>query len=134
MDFENSPPLNYSKKPPRSFKRWLEKNRRIILAIIVVLIVSLLTAVFLMIAPTLHPQPPGGLEACLLTPGGKPVVTTVKIATFSRTTGLNGCFFFPSIPPGDYQLIISTTSRDVTVPIKIISNEAVDLESITIDP
>ena len=133
MAFENSPSLEEPEKPRINFKRWLYLNRRILLAVIGAVIVIALVIIGL-VSPTLHPAAAGGLDGCLQTSAGKPLTTTVRIAAISRATSADGCFFFPGIPAGDYQLIISTAPRDVTIPVKIEANQAVGLGTITVSP
>ena len=132
MAFENSPSLNDPEKPRTPFSRWLYLKRRSLLALVVVAGVLLLVVSGLAVGPALQAARPGGLDGCLQTPDGKPLVTTVTIGTFTRSTYADGCFFFASIAPGETQLVISTVPQAMLIPVKIEANKAVDLGTITV--
>ena len=132
MAFENSPSLADPEKPRTPLSRWLYLHRRSLLALVVVGGVLLLVVSGLAVGPALKSAQPGGLDGCLQTTAGKPLVTDVTIGTFSRRTSADGCFFFASLPPADYQLVISATPHDLSVPVKIEANKAVSLGSITV--
>ena len=74
-------------------------------------------------------KPDGKLLAATVT-----MESTNKFSTgsFSSTTSADGCFFFASLPPGNYQLTIKTGSREMQVPVSIEANKAVGLGSITV--
>ena len=135
MAFENSPLLGEPTPARLTFTSWVYKNRRIILALTVVAFVFGMAVFIIQILLVLHPAAPGPLDGCLATATGDPLVTTVRIGTITRPTYDDGCFFFfPNIPPGKQELIISTPSGEVSLPVMIISDQAIALGTIVVNP
>lgn len=142
MAFENSPSLDQPEKPRTPIKRWFYLNRRSLLVLVVIVMILLMILSGLAVGPALKSAQPGGLDGCLhaAQPDGKLLAATVTMestnrfstGSFSSTTSADGCFFFASLPPGNYQLTIKTGSREMQVPVSIEANKAVGLGSITV--
>ena len=132
MSFEDSPSLDDPEQPNVPIGRWLQLHQRRLWALIGILAVILIMTAGLAVGPVLRPSQPGGLDGCLQTPAGKALSATVTIGSLSRSTYADGCFFFISLPPGEYQLIISGSPHDLQIPVKIESNKATGLGTITV--
>ena len=134
MAFENSPSLDQPEKPRTPMNRWFYLNRRSLLVLVLIAMVLLMILSGLAVGPALNSSQSGGLDGCLhaAQPDGKALAATVTIGSFSKTTDADGCFFFASLPPGNYLLTIKTTSQDMQVPVTIEANKAVGLGSITV--
>ncbi len=131
MTLENSP---HSGEPSKhlSLSQWISQNRWAVLALMGVALVVGLVAIALQVRSVQPSSPPGGLDGCLVTSEGAPLVTTVRIGKVTRPTYENGCFFFPSVPPGTQQLVVTTPSGEVTLAVTIVSNEAANLGTLPI--
>jgi hypothetical protein len=134
MAFENSPRLDKPSVTQVSFWGRVYQFRRIILVLAVIVVLISSAALAILLVPAIYATPPGGLEGCLINTSGAPLVTTVRSGTISAATDANGCFFFPSLPAGGQQLIVTTPAREVNLPVTIVSNEATSLGTITINP
>jgi hypothetical protein len=134
MTFENSPRLDKPSATRVSFLGRVNQFRHLILflAIIVLLVSSAAMAVLLI--PVIDAQTPGGLDGCLVSAAGSPLVTTVHIGTVTAATDASGCFFFPNLPAGGQQLIVTTASGEVSLPVTIVPNQATGLGTITVKP
>ncbi|MCD4672321.1 MAG: carboxypeptidase-like regulatory domain-containing protein [Anaerolineaceae bacterium] len=134
MAFENSPNFNDpSETRPATFKDRLYQNRRkwIIAGILFTVVWVLgLAALFLLTSNML--KPPGGAEGYLVTNTGQPAQAVVTIDTITQHTYDDGYFFFPELPPGEYELIIETNYGIWREPVTIISGQAVDMGKIVL--
>ena len=133
MAFENSPRLDQPDKPGAPARPRFVLNRRGLLAVLGLALAFLLLAIGLAAAPKLRPAEPGGLDGCLQTQAGQPLAnTTVSVGTNTRLTGADGCFFWASLPAGDYQMVITAQPQNKVVPVKIESGKAAELGTITV--
>jgi hypothetical protein len=81
--------------------------------------------------PSIFHQQPGGLDGCLLSASGQPVAAAVKVGDAERQTYSDGCFFFASLPPGNRQLSVMTSTGVVlTRTVRIIPDQAVALGTV----
>jgi hypothetical protein len=134
MAFENSPRLEDPSTSRVSFLGRIYQYRRIILLLAGLALFASLAALAILLIPVIYAVPPGGLDGCLISATGGPVVTSVHVGTASAITDASGCFFFPSLPAGGQQLIVTTPSREISLLITIVSNEATSLGTIPINP
>jgi len=135
MAFQNSP--NFEDQIINnkfSFRDWMGRHARLVLILLGVFIaLDIILAAFLLV-PTQNTDP-GGLDGCVLSADGKPISATVQVDDISKPTYEDGCFFFPSLPPGEHDMTIQTTSgKTIQRSIVIVSGEAVILGDIIISP
>lgn len=131
MAFENSPILGEDGVVERrSLRAWLALHRRWL----IILAALFLLADAWLIVQLVRPAAPGGLDGCVVTASGQPVVSAIiRAGQVERMTFADGCFFFPSLQPGTYQVSIATDGEVVwSQPVTIISGQAVGLETIRV--
>ncbi|MBT3336867.1 MAG: hypothetical protein HN855_01815 [Anaerolineae bacterium] len=75
----------------------------------------------------------GGLDGCLVSSAGDPIIAEVLYADQSRETYEDGCFFFPYLPSGKGELTVRRGTEDLIYPVKIIAKQAVMLGEVVID-
>lgn len=134
MAFENSPKFTDPTEPsPATFKDRLYQNRRkwIIGGIIFAVVWILGTTVLFLMTSNLL-KPPGGAEGYLVTPTGQAAQAVVTIDTIIQRTYDDGYFFFPELPPGDYEMRIETNYGIWYEPVTIISGQATDMGKIVL--
>ena len=134
MTFENSPSLDAyitsGKKPPHLN---VVKIRVILYSVIGLLAIILIGVVFFYLATRPTELPVGGLDGCVVSTDGVPLVSMVEVGKHSKPTLSDGCFFIAAIPPGEYQINIKPSlGGEWTQTIQIISGQAVALGEITI--
>jgi len=135
MALEDSPELGKPSSTRVTFSGWFRKNKREISLLASVVVFVSLVVFFIEILPVFHPFAPGGLEGCVATKSGAPLVTTVRIGSVTRPTYDDGCFFFfPNISPGDHELIVALSSGEIILPIIIISDQAISIGTIYVGP
>ena len=135
MAFQNSP--NFEDQTINnkfSVREWISRHARLVLVIVGLFItLDIILAAFLLI-PQQNTEP-GGLDGCVISADGKPVSATVQVNNISKSTYEDGCFFFPSLPPGEHELTIQTAGgQTIMRSIIIVSREAVILGDIIIPP
>jgi hypothetical protein len=135
MSFENSPRLDEPDSNRLPFSSWVFKHRRLILAFTGLVLVFSVAIFVIQIRSALQAAVPGALDGCLETASGDPLVTTVRIGSITRPTYADGCFFFfPNIPPGQQEMIVSLPSGELSIPVMIISNQATALGTVVVNP
>ena len=135
MAFQSSPKLDNPSKPVRTFSGWLYALRPAFLTLTVLLILFDIAYMALRTRGAGNPLPPGGLDGCITTKSGTPLVGTAKVGEVSSLTDENGCFFFPALQPGTQQLqITSDTGIVYQQAVSIVSNQAVELGTLKVGP
>ncbi len=134
MTFEDSPsidaePAETSKKinlDPRLIRRILWGG----IGIWLIFLIGMVWLYFQSLPPKL---PYGGLDGCLVSETGEPVMAEIHLANQTRQTYENGCFFFAALQPGQYQLEITTAAGDTwQQSVNILPGEAVLLGQLVI--
>jgi len=134
VTFENSPSLDANstsgKKPPRL---GAAKVRILLYSLMGLLVVIFLGVVFSHLATRPSELPVGGLDGCVISPDGVPLVSSVEIGKQNKSTFSDGCFFFAAVPPGEYLITIKPSlGGEWSQKITILSGQAVALGEITI--
>ena len=94
----------------------------------VLMAVTALAAILVILVANLTRTPePGGLDGCLYRPDGSPLVASVTIGEVERVTADDGCFFFPSLPLGEQEMIVETSGDQWSQTVSIISGQATSL-------
>lgn len=116
-----------------SMRGWLARNRHWLLMLTIgVVLLDVLMTVY-SVAPLILSGPPGGLDGCILSASGQPVLAKVRVGDAARETYTDGCFFFSELPPGSNQVAVETTYGVVLIKdVEIISGEAVALGTINL--
>jgi hypothetical protein len=81
-----------------------------------------------------RPPAPGGLEGCLVNLAGSLVQARIKVGQAAMVTGEDGCFFFAALPAGAQQLQIETSAGQWARSVVILSDQAVNLGSLSLNP
>ena len=134
MAFENSPKFSDpSETQPATFKDRLYQNRRKwIIGGIIFAVVWILGIVILFLMTSNILKPPGGAEGYLVTATGQPAQAVVTIDTVTQRTYDDGYFFFPELPPGEYEMRIETNYGIWNEPVTIVSGQATDMGKIVL--
>ncbi len=135
MSLENSPRLDNPSKPVRNFSGWLQTLRPVLLALTALLVLFDIIFMVYKANPDRFRRAPGGMDGCVVTSGGAPVVATIWVGDISHPTDNDGCFFFAALNPGAQQLRVETSAGTLykqTVTIK--SGQAVGLGTLKIGP
>ena len=76
----------------------------------------------------------GGLDGCLRTPAGAPLVGEVRVRSQTGFMGDDGCFFFSALPAGSQTLEVKLPSGTWQRSVTIVSGEAVGLGNVVVNP
>lgn len=132
MEFDQIP--SYGGGKPISdltTRGWLARNRRWLFALAGIVILLDVLAAGYFIVPAVLSGPPGGLDGCILSTSGEPVLATVRVGGVTRYTYEDGCFFFPELPPGPNQFNVETSAGVVlTQDVDILPGQAVALGTV----
>jgi len=137
MKLEKSPTLKDSLSPRSTptLGELLSRYRWVLPVILgAILLLDAIALAFIMLNATGSPAV-GGLEGCVQTAGGAPVsAATLTVAGSSRQTYDDGCFFFATLPAGDYELLIDTEGGTWQESVSITAGQATSLGTITFNP
>ncbi|MBP1467318.1 hypothetical protein EYB53_016515 [Candidatus Chloroploca sp. M-50] len=87
----------------------------------------------LLVVWLLFPAAPGGLDGCLASPEGAPVMAMVTVGTQRKATYADGCFFFAELPPGRQQVVLEpVVGAPVRFEVEIVSDQALTLGTLMI--
>ena len=135
MAFENSPGLQPHSARRVPFLTLVYQNQRMILITVgIVAVLGCLVIAVQLLPLFAAPPPTGGLDGCLATASGEPVVTMLQIDAVTRPSYADGCFFFPNLPAGQHELLIHTSAGSLSLPVTILPDQSTGLGTITITP
>jgi hypothetical protein len=76
----------------------------------------------------------GGLDGCLRTPAGAPLVAEVRVHSQAGVMDADGCFFFSALPAGTQTLEVKLPSGTWQRSVTIVAREAVGLGNVVVNP
>ncbi len=128
---ENSPKLDGTPSVQVNLTKSVYNYRRSIILLVVTMGLLLTVAILVISRP--REIPAGGLDGCVVSPDGVPLVAMVVVAKQSKSTFSDGCFFFADLPPGQHAVVIQPTlGGEWYGMVEIVSGKAVGLGEITI--
>lgn len=135
MAFEESPQFeNNSLKTRSSFRGWVSRHARLLIFLTAsILLINLVFLAFLVLP--VWASPPGGVDGCLASPDGTPILASVSIGKNSKATSEEGCFFFVNLKSGWHTMtIITADGQTYKRSIEIISDQALELGTVQLAP
>lgn len=116
-----------------AWRRWIGRNKQWLVALVVLLVLVDALLVAYVWLPSLSAGELGGLEGCLATASGEPLLGTVSIADVVRSTSTDGCFFFSALPAGSQRMSIVTNSgASLEQRVRIVSGQAANLGTVIV--
>jgi hypothetical protein len=134
MAFSESPRLEEGEIVSRpSLGGWIKKHRLFLyLSIAVLLLVDVFVIIY-SANPAAFQKPPGGLDGCIMTPDGQPATGSIHVDEIVRPIYLDGCFFFPSLSPGEHLFTVETPNGVFLYrEVDIVSGEALSLGTLNL--
>jgi hypothetical protein len=116
--------------PPALPKRAKRRIRRLLLRVITALCLCLLVAFIYRVAAPRSAS--GGLDGCLRTPDGAALSASVRVNDQPGVMGVDGCFFFTSLPAGAQILVVQLPGEDWQQPVTILPGQASSLGDVVV--
>jgi len=114
MAFEKSPIFNGEdiQQNRNILYNWISHPPRVLQILLGLLMILIILIVILNFIPAQNSNH-GGLEGCVVNAKREAVSANVQIDGYSLSTYEDGCFFFPSLEPGEHLLVIQISSGQV---------------------